>query len=70
VNALTLDGTDFKGRRLRVDFSETPAKQGYKIRLHDEGNKMYNKTIKKEIANKKKRKEKLREKIEEGKNFA
>ena len=63
--SLELWGKDFKGRTLVVDFTTTSAKMGYKIRLHEDGNKMYNKGIKKEIAAKKKRKEKLRAKMEE-----
>ena len=68
--ALDLCGKDFKGRRLIVDYTETGPRKGYKIRLHDEGNKLYNKQIKREIAAKKRRKEKMRAKIEEGKDFA
>jgi RNA recognition motif-containing protein len=67
--ALDLNGTDFKGRSLIVDGASTPARKGYKIRLHDEGNRMYNKTIKKEIAYNKRRKEKMREKMNMGKQF-
>ncbi|CAI2374264.1 unnamed protein product [Moneuplotes crassus] len=68
--ALDFDGTEFKGRKLAVDFSTSGPRHGYKIRIHDEGNKLYNKGIKKEIAAKKRRKEKMRAKMEEGRDFA
>jgi hypothetical protein len=64
-----LNGTSFKDRDLIVDFSTSGPKLGYKIRIHDEGNKMYNKQIKKEIASNKRRKEKMREKTETGREF-
>mmetsp|Transcript_3997 Transcript_3997/g.4887 ORF Transcript_3997/g.4887 Transcript_3997/m.4887 type:complete len:87 (+) Transcript_3997:559-819(+) len=62
--ALELCGTEFKGRSLVVDYTTDPARKGYKIRIHDEGNKMYNKAIKNEIERTKKRKQKMKEKME------
>lgn len=69
AKALGLSGTDFKGRKLVVDYATTPARKGYKLKLDDEGNKLYNKKAKKEISGMKRRKERKREKMEGGKDF-
>jgi len=49
LKALKLNGKEIKGRYLQVDFDVGRVKASYKPNLEDDGNKLYNKDVKRDI---------------------